>query len=69
MTDGPLKRAFDLLDTDGVISRELITYRIRDGFVVKETVHRKYNENDESNYIDSTKSEPLTRKGPKTCGH
>ena len=33
MTDGPLKRAFDLLDTDGVVSRELITYRMRNGIM------------------------------------
>ena len=69
MTDGPLKRAFDLLDTDGVISRELITYRVRDGMVIKEVVNRKYNENNTSDYLDYSKSEPLTRKGPKTCGH
>ena len=57
MTDGPLKRAFDLLDTDGVISRELVTYRVRDGIVIKETVQRRYTNN---NYTDSTKSQPLT---------
>ena len=60
MTDGPLKRAFDLLDTDGVISRELTTYRIRDGMVLKETAGRRYLEND---YTDSTKTEPLTKLG------
>lgn len=60
MTDGPLKNAFDLLDTDGVISRELITYRIRDGMVLKETVARRYLEND---YTDSKKTEPLTKLG------
>ena len=60
MTDGPLNRAFDLLDTDGVISRELVTYRIRDGMVLKETVARRYLEND---YTDSTKTEPLTKLG------
>ena len=57
MTDGPLKRAFDLLDTDGVISRELITYRVRDGMIIKETVQRRYSKSD---YTDSTKSQPLT---------
>jgi hypothetical protein len=57
MTDGPLKNAFDLLDTDGVISRELITYRVRDGMVIKETVQRRYTNDD---YTDSTKSQPLT---------
>jgi hypothetical protein len=58
MTDGPLKQAFDLLDTDGVLSRELITYRIRNGMVVKEVACRKYSEND---YTDYNKTEPLTK--------
>ena len=58
MTDGPLKQAFDLLDTDGVLSRELITYRIRNGMIVKETASRKYFEND---YNDHVKTEPLTK--------
>ncbi len=57
MTDGPLKRAFDLLDTDGVISRDLVTYRMRNGIIIKETVQRRYTNN---NYTDSTKSQPLT---------
>tara|TARA_B110000444_G_C18478396_1_gene428055 strand:+ start:63 stop:251 length:189 start_codon:yes stop_codon:yes gene_type:complete len=57
MTDGPLKRAFDLLDTDGVVSRELITYRMRNGIMIKETVQRRYSKGD---YTDSTKSQPLT---------
>ena len=52
MTDGPLKRAFDLLDTDGVVSRELITYRMRNGIMIKETVQRRYTNDD---YTDSTK--------------
>lgn len=60
MTDGPLQRAFDLLDTDGVVSRELITYRVRDGMILKETASRRYWEND---YTDSTKTEPLTKLG------
>ena len=49
MTDGPLKAAFDLLDSDGVLSRELITYKIRKGVLVKESVTRTYTDN---NYID-----------------
>jgi hypothetical protein len=57
MTDGPLKRAFALLDTDGVVSRELITYRMRNGIMIKETVQRRYTNDD---YTDSTKSQPLT---------
>jgi hypothetical protein len=66
MPDGPLKTAFDLLDADGVVSRELITYRVRDDIFVKETVQRKYSNN---TYIDSTKTEPLTNIRRKRCGH
>ena len=40
MTDGPLKQAFDLLDSEGVLSRELTTLRIRNGQLVKEVVTR-----------------------------
>ena len=58
MSDGPLKQAFDLLDTDGVLSRELITYRIRNGIVVKEVACRKYSKND---YTDYNKTEPLVK--------
>ena len=60
MTDGPLKQAFDLLDTDGVLSRELITYRIRNGMVVKQVSGRRYSDND---YTDYNKTEPLTKLG------
>ena len=58
MTDGPLKQAFDLLDSDGVLSRELITYRIRNGMLVKEVVTRTYNDRD---YIDTTSSNPICK--------
>ena len=58
MTDGPLKQAFDLLDSDGVLSRELITYRIRNGMLVKEVVTRTYNDRD---YIDATTSTPICK--------
>jgi len=60
MTDGPLKKAFDLLDTDGVLSRELITYRIRDGVVIKQVAGRRYSDN---YYTDYNKTEPLTKLG------
>jgi len=58
MTDGPLKQAFDLLDTDGVLSRELITYRIKDGMVIKQVASRRYSNND---YTDHYKTEPLIK--------
>lgn len=54
MTDGPLKRAFDLLDSDGVLSRELTTYRVRDGMLVKEVVTRQYVSGDYNDTISTT---------------
>ena len=58
MTDGPLKAAFDLLDSDGVLSRELTTYRKRNGMLVKEVVTRTYTDN---NYIDGTSIIPICK--------
>ena len=58
MTDGPLKRAFDLLDSDGVLSRELTTYRKRNGMLVKEVVTRTYTDID---YIDGTVTIPICK--------
>ena len=54
MTDGPLKRAFDLLDSDGVLSRELTTYRKRNGMLVKEVVTRQYVSGDYNDTISTT---------------
>jgi len=53
---GPFYAAFKG-DTAGVIKQELITYRIRDGVLVKETVSRDYSNTD---YQDSTSVTPLT---------
>ena len=58
MTEGPLKQAFDLLDSDGVLSRELTTYRKRDGMLVKEVVTRTYTDRD---YIDGTTITPICK--------
>ena len=52
---GPFYAAFQG-DTEGVIKQELITYRIRDGVLVKETVSRDYAKGD---YQDSTSVTPL----------
>ena len=41
MTDGPFKSAFDG-DTDGVVRREIITYRMRNGIMIKEEAFRDY---------------------------
>ena len=58
MVDGPLKQAFDLLDSDGVLSRELTTYRKRNGMLVKEVVTRTYTDID---YIDGTVTIPICK--------
>tara|TARA_B100000405_G_C16513661_1_gene348338 strand:- start:461 stop:661 length:201 start_codon:yes stop_codon:yes gene_type:complete len=64
MVDGPLKQAFDLLDSDGVLSRELTTYRKRNGMLVKEVVTRTYTGKD---YIDGTSINPICKvEGDKT---
>jgi len=55
--EGPLKSAFDSLESQGVISHSLTTYRYVDGILRKETVTRKYQEN--GDYIDSALSEPF----------
>jgi len=53
--EGPFYAAFQG-DTAGVIKQELITYRIRGGVLVKETVCRDYAKGD---YQDSTTVTPL----------
>jgi len=58
MTEGPLKVAFDLLDSDGVLSRELTTYKKRNGMLVKEVVTRTYTDRD---YIDGTIITPICK--------
>lgn len=52
---GPFYAAFQG-DTTGVIKQELITYRIKDGILVKETVSRDYSKSD---YQDNTSVTPL----------
>ena len=54
-TSGPFKSAFEA-STEGVIRQELITYRMRDGILIKEVNVRKYTPND---YIDSKDVIPL----------
>tara|TARA_B100000900_G_scaffold394062_1_gene391153 strand:+ start:1101 stop:1295 length:195 start_codon:yes stop_codon:yes gene_type:complete len=56
--DGPLVSAFEA-DTDGVIKQELITYRVRDGMLVKETTSRKFQANGKD-YHDVSSVEPLS---------
>ena len=55
MTYGPFTQDFDT-DLSGVVRRELITYRYKNGVLVKETAVRNYTLDD---YTDSTSSTPL----------
>ena len=52
---GPFYTAFQG-DNTGVIKQELVTYRIRDGVLVKETVSRDHSK---KNYQDSISVIPL----------
>ena len=55
MSDGPFTSEFDI-DLEGVVRRELTTYRYVDGMIRMETVTRVYTGDD---YNDSSKSIPL----------
>jgi hypothetical protein len=56
MTDGPFKNAFDA-DTAGVIRREIVTYRMKNGIMVKETATRDYYKS--GDYHDTVSTQPL----------
>lgn len=55
--DGPFKSAFES-DTTGVVKQELITYRKRNGMLVKEVTTRQFSA-DSKDWHDSTTSQPL----------
>ena len=57
--DGPFVSAFES-DTTGVIKQELITYRVVDGMLRKETTTRQFSGNND--YYDSQTVEPLIRQ-------
>jgi len=59
MSDGPFKAAFDA-DTNGVIRREIITYRMKNGIMVKEEASRDYYKS--GDYHDSNNSKPLVER-------
>jgi len=48
--NGPFKDAFEA-DTNGVVRREIVTYRVKDGLMVKEEAFRDYYES--GDYHDS----------------
>ena len=53
MNEGPFKNAFDA-DTDGVMRREIVTYRIKNGILYKEAATRDYYKS--GDYHDSQSS-------------
>lgn len=55
--DGPLVSAFEA-DTTGVVKQQLITYRVKDGMLRKETTTRQFNSNG-TDWHDSSTTEPL----------
>jgi hypothetical protein len=59
MSEGPFKNAFDA-DTDGVIRREIVSYRMKNGMMVKETASRDYYKS--GDYHDSVSSKPLAER-------
>jgi hypothetical protein len=59
MTDGPFKNAFDA-DTAGVIRREIVTYRMKNGIMVKEEACRDYYKS--GDYHDSQSTQPLVER-------
>ena len=59
MTEGLFKNAFEG-DTEGVVRREIVTYRFKNGLMVKETATRDYYGN--SDYNDSISTQPLVKR-------
>jgi hypothetical protein len=59
MTEGPFQAAFDS-DVEGVIRREIVTYRMKNGMMVKESACRDYYES--GDYHDSQNNMPLVSR-------
>jgi hypothetical protein len=59
MTEGPFKNALDA-DTDGVVRREIVTYRYKNGVMVKETAVRDYYKN--GDYHDTISTLPMAER-------
>jgi hypothetical protein len=56
MSEGPFKEAFEA-DVTGVVRREIVTYRMRNGTMIKESASRDYY--DSGDYHDSQNFQPL----------
>jgi hypothetical protein len=59
MSEGPFKSAFEA-DTAGVLRREIVTYRLLNGVMIRETTVRDYYKN--GDYHDSQTTLPLCVK-------
>jgi hypothetical protein len=59
MTEGPFKAAFDG-DTTGVVRREIVTYRLRNGVMIKEEASRDYYQS--GDYHDTQNTTPLVTR-------
>lgn len=59
MSEGPFKAVFDA-DTTGVVRREIVTYRVRNSIMIKESAVRDYYKN--GDYHDSLNSMPLAER-------
>jgi len=55
--DGPFVSAFET-DPTGVVKQELVTYRVKDGMLRKETTTRKFN-SDQTDWHDSSTVDPM----------
>lgn len=56
MSEGPFKAAFEA-DVEGVVRREIVTYRYRSGSIIKEIASRAYYA--DGDYIDSQSIQPM----------
>jgi len=54
--EGPFLSEFEK-DLDGVVRREMVTYRYRNGLMIKEKVIRNFKKN--GDYHDTTSSTPM----------
>ena len=59
MADGPFNNAFNA-DTMDVVRREIVTYRMRNGMMIKESAVRDYYKS--GDYHDSQSSTPLAER-------
>lgn len=55
--DGPFVSAFET-DPTGVVKQELVTYRVKNGMLRKETTTRKFNK-DQTDWHDSQTVDPM----------